>query len=137
MSGYGYKNQPSKFAPPTAGAVGMSTAQPRCSQCDQDIIFLQIVKKDGTLGKPMPVDPVQRYGDGTRHLVVRFERGRKVFGRLETYAGEDVLGFEPHFGTCPVRLRQRAIAKAATKSAAKPTPGATIFSMPPRDGGAK
>lgn len=106
---YGYKNAPSKFAPPSPGAVGMGTHQARCKGCDAPLVFIRIEKKDGTLGSLMPCDTQQTYGDGKKHLVVRFERGRKVLGRLVTKAGPEVFGFEPHFGTCPPLVERRRI----------------------------
>lgn len=99
---------PSKFAPPTPEAAGMSTHATRCKLCRAEVVFVQMVKKDGTRGSLMPCDPVQRYGDGRRHLVVRVEDlFGNIVGRLIPRASEDVLGFEPHWGTCPPLLKQR------------------------------
>ena len=103
-----YQNAPSRFAPPTPEAAGMSTHSTRCKLCRAEVVFIQMVKKDGTTGSLMPCDPVQRYGDNRRHLVVRFEDlFGNVVGRLIRRAGEEVLGLEPHFGTCPPFLKQR------------------------------
>ena len=66
----------------------------------------------------MPCDPAQRYGDGQRHIVTRLSAGGRVLGRLVPHAGEDVLGLEPHWGTCPAR---------AGKLKAVPKPVPTLF----------
>lgn len=82
----------------------MRTDTPRCSRCGQEIHFLRMES-----GRLMPCDKRQRYGDGTRHLVVRMAGpGGVLLGRLLPRAGEEDLGFEPHFGTCPALLAERA-----------------------------
>lgn len=73
--------------------------KPTCSRCGREIVYVEMEKS----AKLMPCDTAQRYGDGTRHLVVRYPKGRRIVGRVVTYAGEDVLGLEPHWGTCPAR----------------------------------
>lgn len=106
----------SRFAPPTPEAAGMSTHAPRCRHCGAEVVFIQMVKTDGTQGSLMPCDTTQRYGDGRRHLVVRTEDlFGNIVGRLITRAGEDVLGFEPHWGTCEVLLKRRKLEKAKSK----------------------
>ena len=48
----------------------------------------------------MPVDAEWHYGDSRRNLVVLGEDGR---GKLLVKPGEETLGREPHWGTCPKR----------------------------------
>lgn len=107
-----YQNAPSRFAPPTPEAAGMGTHTPRCKLCGQTIVY---VVMEGT-GKRMPCDPTQRYGDGRRHLVVRVEDlFGNIVGKLIARAGEEVLGFEPHWGTCPPLLKKRELEKAKAR----------------------
>lgn len=104
---------PSKFAPPTPEAAGMSTRSPRCRHCGEEVIFLPMLNKQGEpTGNRMPLDPTLRPGDGRRHLVVRVERRGVIYGRLIVRAPEAVHGFEPHHGTCEPLIRQRKIERA-------------------------
>lgn len=103
-------HRPAPFAPP---AVDPSrTRKPRCRHCDQDITYVEMADS----GKLMPCDPQMLAGDGRRSLVVRWQKGRKIVGRVIARAGEEVTGLEPHFGTCPVRERARAIERAQSKA---------------------
>lgn len=96
--------QPAPFAPPPPPPP-MRTVGPTCAQCGQGIVWIQMEKT----GKSMPCDRVQRYGDGRRHLVVRHEYDAGVvLGQLIVRASADVLGFEPHWGTCPKRDRAKS-----------------------------
>lgn len=91
----------SQFAPPSV-PPDQTRPKPECAKCGREIVFIEM---DAT-GKLMPCDPVQVYGDGRRSLVVRFERGKQIVGRVIVKATEDVFGFEPHWGTCPCRPRK-------------------------------
>ena len=72
-----------------------------CSGCGAPLLWIQMgERKDGRPGGRMPVDPAWRYGNGRRNLVVLDEAGR---GKLLVKPGEDMLGREPHWGTCPNR----------------------------------
>lgn len=103
-----YQNAPSRFAPPAPEAAGMSTRSPRCSDCSAEIVFLPMIDKHGKpTGNRMPCDPTLLHGDGRRHLVVRIDVGGQIYGQLKLRAPEGVHGFEPHHGTCPVRLKKR------------------------------
>jgi hypothetical protein len=68
----------SKYAPPEPGAAAMGTRTPRCKDCRQKLVYIEMAET----GKRMPCDPDQRHGDGQRHLVVRFEMNDHVYGRL-------------------------------------------------------
>lgn len=103
-------HRPAPFAPPTVDPY--RTRKPRCRHCDQEIVYVTMDPS----GKLMPCDSAMVNGDGRRSLVVRYPKGRSIVGRVIAKAGEDVVGLEPHFGTCPVRERARAIEKARTKS---------------------
>lgn len=111
--GFYQNRQPSRFAPPSPEAAGMDTHQPRCRHCHEEILFLPMLNQQGEpTGNRMPVDKPLRHGDGRRHLVVRVEVRAVIYGRLIVRAPEEVHGFEPHHGTCPVLLRKRKIEKA-------------------------
>ncbi len=75
----------------------------RCRGCPASILFVQMgPRNDGTPGGKMPVDAAWRYGDSRRNLVVLDDQGR---GKLLVRPGREVLGREPHWGTCPARQR--------------------------------
>lgn len=107
--------RPSQFAPSAVDET--RTRQPECRLCGRPIVFVEM----WDTGKLMPCDPGMKPGDGRRHLVVRWPRGRKTVGRVVARAAEDVTGLEPHFGTCPCRPR-----KVAVEAAAEPD----LFSQP-------
>ena len=99
---------PSKYAPLPLGHIDpRRTSTPTCSRCGRDLVFVRMEDRpDGTPGGLMPCDAAQVYADGRRQLVVRFERGKDVLGRLVQRAPEDALGLTPHWGTCPKRERK-------------------------------
>ena len=66
--------------------------RPKCQQCGAEILFIRSAKS----GKKIPVDPEMDYGDGKRTLVT-------PKGHMIVEAGEDIVGREPHFGTCTAR----------------------------------
>ncbi|MAQ95071.1 MAG: hypothetical protein CMM84_16270 [Rhodothermaceae bacterium] len=102
---------PSRFAPPPVDPY--RTRQAECKHCRRPIVYVTMEKTGGK----MPCDPTQHYGDGQRTLVERIDAGRRgTVGRVHVKAPETILGLEPHFGTCPVLLRKRAI-EAARKDA--------------------
>lgn len=88
---------PAPFAPPAVDPA--RTRTPRCRHCDADVVFVEM---DAT-GKLMPCDPEMLNGDGRRSLVVRWPKGRRLVGRVIAKAPEDVVGLEPHWGTCANR----------------------------------
>ena len=71
----------------------MNKKRPKCKRCGAEIIFIRSAKNPW---KKIPCDPRLDYGDGARTLVT-------PKGRMIVKASEDVLGREPHFGTCPNR----------------------------------
>ncbi len=74
-----------------------------CQGCKAPIIWVKMgPRADGKPGGTMPVDAPWRYGDGQRNLVVLDEKKR---GKLLVKPGPEVLGREPHWGTCPARQR--------------------------------
>ena len=94
---------PGKFAPERIEPT--RTRRPECDKCGREIVFVEM----WDTGKLMPCDPEMRPGDGKRSLVVRWERGKKVVGRVVARASEETTGLEPHFGTCPCRPRKVAV----------------------------
>lgn len=94
---------PGPYAPPPIDPA--KTRVPTCSKCGRDLVF--VVMHD--TGKRMPCDPGMQPGDGKKTLVVRWERGRDVVGRVMAKAPETATGLEPHFGTCPCRPRTVAL----------------------------
>lgn len=77
------------------------TRRSTCKKCGRPLVFVQM-----DTGGTMPCDPTQVYGDGQRHLVVR---DVKLVGHLVSAAGPNVLGLEPHWGTCPCRPRKVSV----------------------------
>ena len=74
-----------------------------CRGCKAPIIWVKMgPRKGGTPGGMMPVDKDWLYGDHRRSLVVLDEMLR---GKLLVKPGPEVLGREPHWGTCPARQR--------------------------------
>lgn len=92
--------RPAPFAPPAPDAD--RTRKSSCRQCGRPLAFITMES-----GNVMPCDPSQIYGDGYRTLVERYVDARsQLVGRVVKRAGENVLGFQPHFGTCPCRKRK-------------------------------
>ena len=79
--------------------------RPACRRCGHEIVFVRSAKS----GKKIPCDPRLDYGDGERTLVT--PRGEMI-----PKAPEDVLGREPHFGTCPARQEERQEQKRQQKA---------------------
>lgn len=98
---------PGRFAP--APIDPSRTRVPTCSKCGRDLVF--VVMHD--TGKRMPCDPGMRPGDGRTTLVVRWERGRDVVGRVVAQAPPSLSGLTPHWGTCPCRPRTVAVPDSA------------------------
>ena len=90
---------PAPFAPSEVDPV--RTRRPECRTCGRPIVFVKTAT-----GKRMPCDPTQTAGDGVRTLVVREVVGKRVVGRVVPKAGGDLVGLEPHWGTCPCRPRR-------------------------------
>lgn len=59
-----------------------------CSKCGRQIHFVRTVK-----GKQMPCDLELVQGDGRKTLITHA-------GVTHAKAGDDVWGYEPHFGSC-------------------------------------
>lgn len=112
-------HRPAPFAPPTVDPA--RTRRPECRHCHAPIVYVEMA----ATGKLMPCDTAQRYGDGERSLVIRFprggpgRRGQQIVGRVVVKAGDDVLGLEPHWGTCPVQIRKRALDAARKRAEAE------------------
>ncbi|MCZ6507690.1 MAG: hypothetical protein O7A04_06545, partial [Acidobacteria bacterium] len=88
---------------PANGGSAAATRPGRCRGCGASILFVQMgPRKDGKPGGKMPVDAEWRYGDSRRNLVVLDGQGR---GKLLVRPGREILGREPHWGTCPTRQR--------------------------------
>ena len=98
-----YQPGSSRFAPESLPPERMRRTQ--CQTCGRSLVFVTM-----ETGGTMPCDPVQVYGDGRRHLVVRLARHGTTVGRLVPKASPETLGLEPHFGTCPCRPRKVRVA---------------------------
>ncbi len=118
-------HRPAPFAPPTVDPI--RTRKPECRHCGEEIAYVEMADS----GKLMPCDPVMLNGDGRRSLVVRFTRRKKVVGRVVAKAPEDVVGLEPHWGTCPVLARARRVetARKSRERGEAPPPAGTIDSV--------
>ena len=79
-------SRPSRYAPPGKYAPQAidprRTSTPECSRCRRPMLFVEMADT----GKLMPCDTEMLPGDGERSLVVRWERGRKVVGRVVAIA---------------------------------------------------
>ena len=74
-----------------------------CRACKAPIIWIQMgPRADGKPGGMMPLDAEWQYGNGQRNLVVLDEQQQ---GKLLVKPGREVLGREPHWGSCPARKR--------------------------------
>ena len=111
------------FAPPSLPPE-RTRKNPTCARCERPIVYVEMEKT----GKLMPCDPVQIYGDGRRHLITRVLKGNRLLGRMVPRAPESVLGFEPHWGTCPNRAARKGEASAAPSTSA----GCTVHHLVPR-----
>lgn len=72
----------------------------RCQhpRCRARVVFLKVLKTDGTLSKPIPFDHEWKYGDGKKTLYVYGDDG--AWHRVPN-APPHVRGRETHFATCP------------------------------------
>ena len=104
---------PTPLMPPVG--VGMATGQRvgEARPCRMCGALIQDIRTER--GKLMPCDVGLRVGDGHRTLIDKA-------GHLHVKAGEDVRGFEPHFGSCPPYQQQRA-REAEQKRAAREDAG--------------
>ena len=73
---------------------------PRCPACGQKIVWVPTAASDGA--KHTMCDPDWQYGDGKKTLVTRD-------GKQIVEAGEEVLGREPHWGTCPKKEKLKTM----------------------------
>ena len=69
----------------------------RCWACGTHIVLVPMVRADGQPGGTMPCENRWEYGDGRRTLIVLDEEG---MGHQVVQAGPELLGREPHWGTC-------------------------------------
>lgn len=72
----------------------------RCQHpgCRARVVFLKVLKKDGTISKPIPFDRDWKFGDGKKTLYVLADDG--AWHRVPN-APPNVRGRETHFATCP------------------------------------
>lgn len=78
------------------------TRTPRCPACSQKIVWVPTAASGGT--KHTMCDPEWLHGDGKRTLVTRD-------GHQVVEAGPQVLGREPHWGTCPKKEKLKTLTK--------------------------
>ncbi len=78
-------------------------APSHCAKCKAPIVFIQVKRRDGTLGKPQPYNAKWEYGDGKKTLAIFYEDEAtgEQFWRIETRAAPNLRGRETHFATCP------------------------------------
>lgn len=73
---------------------------PRCPACGQKIVWVPTSASEGE--KHTMCDPEWQYGDGEKTLVTRH-------GEQIVEADGDVLGREPHWGTCPEKEKLKTM----------------------------
>lgn len=78
------------------------TRTPRCPACNQKIVWVPTAASGGT--RHTMCDPEWHRGDGKKTLVTRD-------GQQIVEAGPEVLGREPHWGTCPEKERLQKLTK--------------------------
>lgn len=81
--------------------LGVTRGRTSRCKCGAVIVWIRMHRKpNGEAGGVMPCDYELKPGDGERTLVVIDEDG---LGQMIVKAGRDILGREPHFGSCSRR----------------------------------